>query len=286
MLELAFRCFKEQREAVGQGAKPEIGWRRNVCSLAVWPFHIATSQTSRASRDKFQSTVSAVVRCSLMICDVRNYCTQVARNSVMVQCAKLWITSEVRQTNAGRTTTARCGFGSAALRLLGYQLQLFCHLAEREERMGLHLSHQTAAVHLYRGFGDADIAGNLFAEATARDLNHDLALPGAQRRKALPESDQILFILPPSMIAREAELNGVEEFLIAERLGQELNGTTLHRLHRHGNIAMACDEDDWDLPARHGELALKIKAASSRQSDVEHQASGTVRRVGLKKFGD
>jgi len=31
---------------------------------------------------------------------------------------------------------------------------------------------------------------------------------------------------------------------------------------------------------------LKIKAASSRQSDVEHQANGTIRRVGLKKLGD
>jgi hypothetical protein len=52
------------------------------------------------------------------------------------------------------------------LRLLGYQLQLFRHSAERDKRMDLHFSHQAAAVHLHRGFGDADIAGNLFAEAT------------------------------------------------------------------------------------------------------------------------
>src|ERR1700754_5232383 len=102
-------------------------------------------------------------------------------------------------------------------------MQLFGHSAEREKRASLHLFHQTAAVHLHRGFGDADIAGNLFAEATSRDLNHDLALPGAQRREALPEDDQTLFILPPDTIASETELDGVEEFLIAERLGQELD---------------------------------------------------------------
>jgi len=50
MLELAFRCFKEQREALGHGAKPEIDWRRDIYILAVWPFHIETS--SRASRDE------------------------------------------------------------------------------------------------------------------------------------------------------------------------------------------------------------------------------------------
>src|SRR4029077_10697929 len=141
-------------------------------------------------------------------------------------------------------------------------------------------------MHLHGGFGNADIARNLFAKAAVRDLNHDLALPGAQRLEAFPEGGQSFFILPPSTIAREAELHGVEELLIAERLGQELNGTTLHRLHRHGNIAMACDEDDWDLSVRRSELALKIKAASSRQSDVEHQANGTIRRVGLTKLGD
>jgi hypothetical protein len=34
-------------------------------------------------------------------------------------------------------------------------------------------------MHLHRGFGDADIVGDLFAQATARDLNRDLTLSGA-----------------------------------------------------------------------------------------------------------
>ena len=46
---------------------------------------------------------------------------------------------------------------------------------------------------------------NLFAKAAVRDLNHDLAFPGAQRLEAFPEGGQSFFILPPSAIAREAE---------------------------------------------------------------------------------
>jgi hypothetical protein len=124
-------------------------------------------------------------------------------------------------------------------------------------------------VDLYRGFSDAQITGNLFAEPTARDLNHDFALPRTERPEALPEGGQILFILPPGAITREAELNGVEELLITERLRKELNGTTLHRLHRHRDVAVLGDEDDWEFPVRRGELALKIKTALPRQPDVE-----------------
>jgi hypothetical protein len=31
--------------------------------------------------------------------------------------------------------------------------------------------HCPAAMHFHRGFGDADIVGNLFAQAAARDMN-------------------------------------------------------------------------------------------------------------------
>src|SRR5580693_3308715 len=111
-------------------------------------------------------------------------------------------------------------------------------------------------MHFHRGFSDADIEGNLFAEAAARNLNHDLALSGAERGEALPEVHQSLFIFPPRTAARKAELNGVEEVLIAVRLGQELNGTPLHRLHRHRDVAVPRDEDDREFPVCRSELAL------------------------------
>src|SRR4051794_33863954 len=141
-------------------------------------------------------------------------------------------------------------------------------------------------MHLHGGFGNADIAGNLFAKAAVRDLNHDLALPWAQRVEASPEGGQAFFSLTSGAIAREAELNGVEELLIAERLRKELDGPALHCLHRHRDVAVPCDEDDWEFPVRRGKLALKIKTALPRQPDVEDQAGGAIRRAGLEIVGN
>jgi hypothetical protein len=59
------------------------------------------------------------------------------------------------------------------------RLELLDHSAELGKRTRVHFPHRPAAMHLHRGFGDAAIEGNLFAQATTRDLNHDLALPGA-----------------------------------------------------------------------------------------------------------
>lgn len=58
--------------------------------------------------------------------------------------------------------------------LLRYKFELVGHSAEFGKRMGVHLLHRLAAVDLHRSFGDTQIAGDLFAEATTRDLNHDL----------------------------------------------------------------------------------------------------------------
>jgi hypothetical protein len=164
--------------------------------------------------------------------------------------------------------------GSGVLRLLRHELELIGHSAELGKRTGVHLPRRPATVDLHRGFGDADIASNLFAQATARDLNHDLALPG--RFEALPEGGQNRFTLAPSTIAREAELNGIEELLITEGLRQELNGATLHRLHRHRDVAVPCDEDDRKFPVHRSELALKIETALPRP--ISRRGPGRWRR--------
>src|SRR6266478_5992371 len=127
--------------------------------------------------------------------------------------------------------------------------------------------------------------GDLLAEAALHDLDHYLAFPWAQRIEAHPERTQGLFILAPSTIASEAEVDRIDQVLITERLGQELNGTALHRLYRHRDVAVARYEDDRDLDIRRGELALKIQTAPPRQSDVQDEAGGTVRAVGVGKSG-
>ena len=80
-------------------------------------------------------------------------------------------------------------------------------------------------MHLHRGFGDADVVRNLLVEATGRNLDHDLALAGAECRETLLERSQCPVALPTRTIAREPGLHSIEEFLITKRFCEELNGT-------------------------------------------------------------
>src|ERR1700759_5580470 len=140
-------------------------------------------------------------------------------------------------------------------------------------------------MNLNRGFADADIEGDLLTEPTPYDMYHDLTFPGGQRFEALSEHTQGLVVIAPGTIAREAELDCIEKLLITKRLLKEFYGNPFHRLHHHLDIAMSCNENDWELPAGCNELALKIKAALSRQSHVEDQAGRGVRQFGREKFG-
>src|SRR5262249_39573988 len=126
------------------------------------------------------------------------------------------------------------------------------------------LMHRPAAMHLHGGFGNSDIVGYLFAKAPARYLNHDFALPRAQRGETLPEIRQSFLTFASCTSARKAELNGIKEVLIAEWLGQELNGAPFHRLHRHWDVTMPCDEDDWEFPFCQSQFPLQIQAALPR----------------------
>ena len=74
--------------------------------------------------------------------------------------------------------------------------------------------------------------------------------------------------------------------MIAERLRQELDRAPLHRLHGHRNIAVPGDEDDRDVDVCRRELSLKIETALPGQSDIEHQAGGSVRASLVQEFGD
>src|SRR4030095_12372289 len=141
-------------------------------------------------------------------------------------------------------------------------------------------------MHLHRGFGDADVVRNLLVEETGRNPDHDLALAGAKCRETPVARSQCPAALPTRTTAREPGLHSIEKFLITERFCEELNGTPLHRLHGHWDVRVRCNEDDWHLPVRRGKITLKLEAALPRHSHVEHQASRSVRQLGLGKIGN
>src|SRR5262249_53185922 len=67
------------------------------------------------------------------------------------------ITGRLTGDRGARTTRREKVLSSGGERLVGDQLELVGHSAELGKRTGFHLLHRPAAMHLYRGFGDADI---------------------------------------------------------------------------------------------------------------------------------
>jgi Histidine kinase-, DNA gyrase B-, and HSP90-like ATPase len=147
-----------------------------------------------------------------------------------------------------------------------------------------HLSHDVAAMNLHCNLADVEIVRNLLVHAPADDKRHDLSFARRQRAKALMQFRHGLGVAAPGTVALDPQLDGIEQFLIMEWLGQELNRSGLDRPHRHRNVAVSGDEHDRKLNAGVGQLALKIQSAAPRQSDIQHQATGRVGSLVLQEL--
>ena len=86
-------------------------------------------------------------------------------------------------------------------------------------------------------------------------------------------------------VALQGGVDGVEKFLIAERLLQKAEGARLHRPHGHRHVGVAGDEDDGRTHAARLQFGLEIEPALAGQPDVEQHAMGGERRRVLQKGG-
>src|SRR4029453_16931385 len=117
-------------------------------------------------------------------------------------------------------------------------------------------------------------------------LHHDLAFAWAERVKSLSELVFRFCALSTRAIPGKTSLDGIEQVLIPEWLGQELDGSSLHRLHAHRDIAMRRDENDGQFAVCRGQRALEVESTRARHSHVDDQASRAVRQVGPEKVGN
>src|SRR3546814_2680310 len=63
-----------------------------------------------------------------------------------------------------------------------------------------------------------------------------------------------------------SDLYGIEQGLIADRLGQKIDRAGFHRLHRHGDVAVPGQEDDGFGNTRRGQMLLEVEPARARHS--------------------
>src|ERR1700722_11478492 len=98
-----------------------------------------------------------------------------------------------------------------------------------------------------------------------------------------PELGHDLLFSAPLAVLIERAHHGIQHVLVAKRLWEEVDGSSLHRFHRHRNVAMAGHEDDRNVNARLGQDVLKLKAVYAWQPDIEHKTTGSIRKLALKK---
>ena len=76
------------------------------------------------------------------------------------------------------------------------------------------------------------------------------------RWRGATEIAHFLVVLTPHPIAFERDTYGVEQGLLAHRLGEEFDRARLHGFHGHQDITIASEEDDRDVDVGIGQLGL------------------------------
>ena len=79
--------------------------------------------------------------------------------------------------------------------------------------------HDVATMNLHGNFAHSKLGRDLLVHQTRRDQTDHLLLTGGQRLEASPQIVNSLVLGAPAAIAFKRHLNGVQEVLVAKRLG-------------------------------------------------------------------
>ena len=79
-------------------------------------------------------------------------------------------------------------------------------------------------------------------------------------------------------------MNRVQQLLIADRLGEKLDGSRFHRPHRDADVRVARQKDDRNFAACIDQLLLKIQSAGTRHAHIEDEAGRDVRALSSQEL--
>src|SRR5712672_2506621 len=138
-------------------------------------------------------------------------------------------------------------------------------------------------MNLHRDFGNAHLVRDLLVYETVRDIFHRLLLPRRERVEARAQVRQLLLFV--TLLARTSDRAGyrVQQILVAQRLGQEIDRAGLERSHGHGHIAVSGHEYDRDVDLLPDQLGLKVEAAPAGHADIEKQTARRGGKLGLQQ---
>jgi hypothetical protein len=107
-------------------------------------------------------------------------------------------------------------------------------------------------------FARPQVRGDLLVEETSDDQLHHVPLAGGQGVIPLAQLGQCRPLVPPHTVTLQCLLDGIEEILVAEGLGQELHRPGFHGPHGHGDVPIAREEDDRQGDLGRGQCALQV----------------------------
>ena len=105
----------------------------------------------------------------------------------------------------------------------------------------------------------SDLGGDLLVEKAGNYQWQHFALPRGQPFKALPQRGDFVLLLASGCVPLQGEVNRVQQILIAEWFGQELDGSGLHGPDRHWDVTVAGNKDN-----RNGNVGLGQLGAGNR----------------------
>src|SRR5947199_10707174 len=98
-------------------------------------------------------------------------------------------------------------------------------------------------MNLYGDFTESNHSCGLLVHQTGGYQGHHFSLASAETTETATQIVCLPVVLTPLAIAVEANLNCIQKFLLAKRLGKELNRSSSHCLHLHRDVAMTRNQD-------------------------------------------
>ena len=116
----------------------------------------------------------------------------------------------------------------------------------------MHLTHDVPTMDLHGDFAGPEIRCYLFIEHPGNDKAHDLTLACGQRLVAFSQLSKLSLPLTGYPVTILGLMDRIEQVLVAEGLGQELDRAGFHGPHRHGNVPMGGNKNYRNPNARVG----------------------------------
>src|SRR5258707_11335577 len=166
----------------------------------------------------------------------------------------------------------------------GRKLQFRRHSNQFCQGFVPHFPHHVAAMNLDGDLADPELKSDLLIEHTRNHQAHDFALARAQGLVTFSQPGIVTLLAAPDSVAIQSLLDCVQQVLVVERLGQKLHGTRFHGLHRHRNVSVTGNKNNWDLDARVGQLTLKVQTIDAGKVYIQNQATWPLRSPVAQEF--